>query len=274
MKHQVQDGLVDLCMASGDPGQQLYIFSNDDVKRISSEVGFRNPFDATHIDCSRNRSMRMKEEDLFVVHLGTRVSGESAEHAFVRGSHLGYHSFEHISDDQYQDIQYSPGPLDEKDTSEANILSLVYNHGILQRVLYPYDLRAQPHIYMSHRSKMNPQHRVGDIQLPTGITQFEVDMTFEYDGKVTVFEGKNWSTNRDDFAVYQLYMPFRYFDKMRRERAGGSKILDINCCYVLRRKHSWGSEITAHVYTFTDPDDMASIELVEAKGFRLRRKDT
>ena len=45
--------------------------------------------------------------------------------------------FEKIDEKDKEDLDdLKPGPLDETNSSESNILSLVYNHGILDRFLY------------------------------------------------------------------------------------------------------------------------------------------
>ncbi|SVE32209.1 uncharacterized protein METZ01_LOCUS485063, partial [marine metagenome] len=123
----------------------------------------------------------MKEHDLCLFHLGTLKGEKSTRHCLMSPANLAFHEFEHISEANIRDLEdMKPGPLDETNTSEANILSLVYNHGILRRFLYGGDLQASPQIYMPHRSKKNTGHRIGDISLPTGLIQFEVDMTFAY----------------------------------------------------------------------------------------------
>ena len=93
-------------------------------------------------------------------------------------------------------------------------------------------------------------------------------MTFAYDGKVTVFEGKNWKRNRDNFAIYQLYMPYRHYEIMSRE-SPELGIEEINCCYLIRRKMSWGSEIHAYLYEFDDPEDLTSIRFIKNAQFNL-----
>ena len=71
-----------------------------------------------------------------VVHLGT-VLGNVAKHAFIRGVDKIFHAFENIEPENIRKIKYRPGPLHHLNTSEANILSIVHNHGILREFLYP-----------------------------------------------------------------------------------------------------------------------------------------
>ena len=268
-KAKLQDALVRFCIERDGPGQPMYIFTNDEVKELSMPIGFRNHNDATHIDTSEKLSPMMKKEGLAVVHLGTEGGvGNVARHAFIRGVDLVFHRFEQIETADITRLKYRPGPLDHLNTSESNILSIVHNHGILREFLYPGDLRAAPHMYMAHRTRVNPKYSIGTLSVPTGLIQIEVDMTLEYEGNITVFEGKNWKKGRGDFAIYQLYMPFRYYYlRMQNEEIDVSNIV---CCYVVRRKHSNGSDIDAYLYTFDDPGDMSSIRLIKSHRYELR----
>lgn len=270
-KSRLLDELVDFCINKNGENQDYYIFDNDLVKQLSIPLGFRNHNDATHIDSKAVCSPRMIEEGFSVVHLGATYSDgkrDTARHAFVRTD--VFHEFEEI--EKVTTISYRPGPLDELNTSESNILSLVYNQGIIHRVLYPYDLRANPSIYMAHRTRFQPNHKIGGNSLPTGETQAEVDMTIEYNGHVTVFEGKNWRASRNDFAIYQLYMPFRYYYLKTRDK--GLELTDIDCCYVVRKKikskNFHDSDLEVYRYTFDDPDELTSIRLISSERFELR----
>ncbi|MEC7688641.1 MAG: hypothetical protein VX514_06300 [Candidatus Thermoplasmatota archaeon] len=268
-KSKLQDALVELCLRRDGPNASMYIFTNDDVAEKADFFDFKNKHDVTHIDTRQGLSPLMKKHDLCLFHLGSLKGEESARHCLLSPSDLAFHDFENIDEKDKEDLDdLKPGPLDETNSSESNILSLVYNHGILDRFLYGGDRRASPQIYMSHRSRKNTKHRVGDISLPTGKIQFEVDMTFAYDGKVTIFVGKNWKRNRDNFAIYQLYMPYRHYEIMSRERPEIG-IENIDCCYLIRRQMSWGSEIFAYLYTFDDPEDLTSIRFIKNAQFNL-----
>ena len=131
-KNRLLDALVDHCIERDGASKASYIFDNDLVKRLSIPIGFRNHNDATHIDSKAVNSPRMIEEGLSVVHLGatyTNGKRDIARHAFVRTD--VFHEFEAI--EKISTVKYSPGPLDELNTSESNILSLVYNHCIIHR---------------------------------------------------------------------------------------------------------------------------------------------
>ena len=78
--------------------KKSYIFNNLEVKEIARDVGFGNPFDATHIDTSRKLSPRMVEEDLALLHLGTPVGEKSANHMFIRGIENIYQPLPDIED--------------------------------------------------------------------------------------------------------------------------------------------------------------------------------
>jgi len=272
-KSQLLDELVDFCILRDGEGKDVYVFDNDLVKKLSNPIGFRNHNDATHIDTKETRSQRMIDEGFSIVHLGAKYANgkrQVARHALIRSEEV-FHEFEPIS--KVERILYRPGPLDEINTSESNILSLTFNHGIINRLLYPHDLRALPSIYMSHRTRFNPKHRIGSIELDSGEIQAEVDMTVEYNGDITVFEGKNWKRNRNNFAVYQLFMPYRYYTMKKKK--DNLQINQINCCYVVRQQISNGEEegsnLDLYLYTFDDPEDMLSIRLIENIRYELRK---
>jgi len=268
-KSDLQDALVRYCIDRDGPGKEMYIFTNDEVKKLSMPIGFRNHNDATHIDTSHNLSPLMKKEGLGVIHLGTGGGvGKVARHAFIRNHEALFHEFEDISFENTTRLVYRPGPLDHLNTSEANILSMVNNHGILREFLYPGDLRAIPQMYMAHRTRVRPRYRIKDINIPADLVQIEVDMTLEHEGSVTVFEAKNWKRGRGDFAIYQLYMPFRYYHQ--RMKNGDIEVNNIECCYVVRRNMPGGSDIDVYLYTFEDPEDMASISLIKCNRYELR----
>ena len=68
-KSRLQDELVKYCIERDGEGKDIYIFTNDDVKRLSMPIGFRNHNDATHIDSSAGLSPLMQKENLAFVHL-------------------------------------------------------------------------------------------------------------------------------------------------------------------------------------------------------------
>ena len=269
-KSRLQDELVKFCIERDGTGQDIYIFTNDDVKRLSMPIGFRNHNDATHIDSSAGLSPLMQKENLAFVHLGTnKATKDVASHALIRGSENCFHSFENILHNDTTFRKYQPRPLDQLNSSEANILSLIHNHGILKDFLYPQDSKASPHMYMSHRTRVIPNYKINRVSVPANLVQIEIDMTQEYHGQVTVFEGKNWQAKRNDFAIYQLFMPFRYY--YQRMIKGDISIQTIDCCYVVRKQFKNGSDIMAYLYSFREPEEMTSIYLKKAHKYELRQ---
>ena len=266
-KHQVLDRLVDKCLKRDGVGLSKYIFNNLEVKEIARDVGFGNPFDATHIDTSTKLSPRMVEEDFAVLHLGTPIGEKSANHMFIRGIQKIYQPLPDIEDKVR--FNYHPSPLDQLNTSESNILSMLHNHNILLDFLYPNDVNAKPHMYMSHRTKYSPKFNIGGTPIDCNKLQIEIDMTFENNGIVTVFEAKNWVRNRNDFAVYQLYHPFLHYYTLMEK--GDIDVVSVNCCYAVRQVVEDGVQIMIYLYTFDDPFDMESIRLIRLKSYSLTK---
>ena len=264
-KHNVLDRLVDLCIARDGIGKKSYIFNNLEVKEISREEGFGNPFDATHIDTSKKLSPRMVEEDLALLHLGTPLGEKSANHMFIRGIDKIYQLLPSIK--KKSKINYFPGPLDQLNTSESNILSMLHNHNILLDFLYPNKTKSKPHMYMSHRTKYSPKFNIEDIEIQCNKLQIEIDMTFEDKGAITVFEAKNWIRDRNDFAVYQLYHPFLHYYSLME--AGELDVHEVNCCYAVRKKIAEGVQIEIYLFTFDEPLNMSSIRLIRSHTYQL-----
>jgi hypothetical protein len=264
-KHKVLDRLVDLCIIRDGIGKKSYIFNNLEVKEIAREVGFGNPFDATHIDTSRKLSPRMVQEDLALLHLGTPHGEKSANHMFIRGIEKIYQPLPFIENESK--INYIPGPLDQLNTSESNILSMLHNHNILLKFLYPNEIESKPHMYMSHRTKYSPRFTIGTLEVQCNKLQIEIDMTLEDKGSITVFEAKNWISGRNDFAVYQLYHPFLHYYSLME--AGELDVQEVNCCYAVRKKTSDGVQIDIYLFTFDEPLDMSSIRLLRSHSYLL-----
>ena len=267
-KHLLLDKLVDMCLGRDGVGLSKYIFNNLEVKEIARDVGFGNPFDATHIDTSSKLSPRMIKENFAILHLGTPVGEKSANHMFFRGIQNIYQPLPDIEDKV--EFMYQPSPLDQLNTSESNILSMLHNHNVLLDFLYPNDVNAKPHMYMSHRTKYSPKFKIGDIPIDCNKLQIEIDMTFENNGTITVFEAKNWVRNRNDFAVYQLYHPFLHYYMLMNN--GDIDVESVNCCYAVRQVSKEAVRIMIYLYTFDDPYDMTSIRLIRSKSYSLIKK--
>lgn len=95
----------------------------------------------------------------------------------------------------------------------------------------------------------------------------EIDLTMELEGVVTVFEAKNGFP--DDFALYQIFHPFKYYSILKREK--GLEIKQISCCYVLRKRVRGTSIIRLYKYTFDDEDQMKSLRLLKNAEYTLIR---
>ena len=237
------------CKSRGD-----LAFNNGELRAICSRIGFSNVYDATKIDNSSLLPQVLVDDDLFVVHMG------EGNHRFVSDISLGYHSFEEIPDDLRVNWPYRRSVLNNINTSESNVLSVGYNHRIIHDFLYE-DITASPKIYGSNRTKTPLEYRIGGYEVNAKNVQLEIDLTAEYLGAVTVFEAKNGAP--PDFNIFQLFNPFLYYTKLKDTLE--VKIADLNACYLVRR----GNRLRLYLYTFADPRDPASIELLRSAEYVL-----
>lgn len=236
-------------------------FNNDLVKEVAQKHKFGNPFDATKLDNSEDLPHELKQEDYFIVHLG------GGRHCFVKGISTGYHSFEPISPPETFQWKYRQSILNELDTSESNILSLASNQRIIHDFLYN-DIVASPKVYNARRTKMSITYRAGDVLITAQNLQLEIDLTFEHQGIVTVLEAKNGFP--PDFAVYQLYHPFRYYINLKVTNQ--LPISQITCCYLLRKQEGGTSTLRLYNYVFDDEEQIASIRLLKKAQYQLTRR--
>ena len=248
-KRTVIAELYALCKSRGD-----LTFDNDEVKRVCSKIGFGNPFDATKWDNSAALPQALVEDDVFVVHLGR------GRHRFVSGIAVGYHEFEHIPEERQYQWPYQRSILNNVNTSESNILSVGYNHRIIQDFLYE-DISVSPKIYGSNRTKFPLDYRIGVDEIKGDRVQVEIDFTAEHLGTVTVFEAKNGQPA--DFNVFQLFNPFRYYLMLRDTQE--IPMAAVNTCYLLRRR----DKLRLYLYTFEDPRDPGSIQLLRNAEYTL-----
>ncbi len=236
-------------------------FDNEMVKTIAREIGFKNPFDATKVDRSNLLPDDVRDADYYILHLG------KGRHRFVKGLKVGYHSFEPITDGERIPWKYRPSVLNELDTSESNILSVASNQRLLHDFLYE-DLVASPKVYNARRTKLSFSFWAGKEYIKTAHLQMEIDMTLEYQRVVTVIEGKNGFP--PDFAVYQIYFPFRYYHILNQQHDLGLE--RVQACYILRRRRGKQSTLRLYLYTFDDIDNMASIRLLKKAEYTLLRR--
>ena len=237
------------------------VFDTTLVKKISTKIGFKNQYDTFHIDNTSKLPPLFKRRDYFVVHLG------KGRHKFVKGIRYGFHTFEEIKENDVKEWDYRSSILNEINTSEANVLSVAYNQKILHDFLYE-DIRANPKIYLPHRTKFSADYTIKNETVSIIERQIEVDMTTEQDKVVTVFEAKNGFPA--DFLISQIYLPFLYYTKQKEEK--GLDIKEINTCYLLCKRMPSESIIRMYKYTFTDPYDMTSIKLLKNKEYRIMKR--
>lgn len=237
-----------------------YTFDNDLVKKVGKKHDFGNPFDVTKIDNLSVLPEDVRSQGYCIVHLG------NGQHKFIQASQDCFHDFEEIKGIEIP-WKYRRSALNEIDTSESNILSVGFNQRIVHDFLYD-DIVANPKMYGSRRTKTNLSYRIGREQISTTQLQMEIDLTTEYRGVVTVFEGKNKFPK--NFAVYQLYHPFLYFHNLNKNKE--IKIKKINCCYLLRGHQGGESIIRLYLYTFKDANDMATIQLEKCDQYRLIKR--
>lgn len=233
-------------------------FDNSIVSKFAKELNFTNPFDATKIDNTDILPDLLKEKNYFIIHLG------EGRHQFIKGISKGYHKFEEIETNLSFEWKYRKSILNEHDSSESNILSVAFNQRIIHDFLYD-DIVASPKMYNSRRTKKNFKYFIDDQEIQTNNLQMEIDLTTEYLGNVTIFEGKN--NFPINFAVYQLYLPFLYFYELQKEEK--LPINEINCCYILRKRNKNNSVIRIYLYIFENPYNLATIKLKKASEYVL-----
>ena len=96
----------------------------------------------------------------------------------------------------------------------------------------------------------------------------EIDLTLEHQGVVTVIEGKN--NFPEDFAVYQLFHPYKLYYHLKQER--NLDIKHITCCYVLRETQEDMSILRLYNYTFEDARQIESIKLLKKAEYILIKR--
>lgn len=235
------------------------IFDNDLVKSISGKR-FKNHFDVTKTDNLSLLPESIREQGYCVVHLG------GGRHAFIKAANDCFHDFEEIPSEEIP-WKYRKSALNEIDTSESTILSVGFNQRIVHDFLYD-DIVASPKMYGSRRTKITSDYFIGEEKISVEKLQIEMDLVTEYQGVVTVFEGK--SGFPENFAVYQLFHPFLYFSQLKTEKE--IKIDSINCCYMLRKKIKRDIVIRLYLYTFSDSSNMESIKLEKCAQYRLIKR--
>lgn len=252
-KRDILENIFLYCMGRGD-----LVFHNDLVREFCDEVNFRNHHDVTKIDRTELYPPSMQRgAGYFLIHLG------DGWHQFIPNQSLAYHELEPIGVGESKPWPYVPSILNDFDSSEANILSVAYNQLILHDFLYA-DRLAPLVVYFSRRTKFNSNYTIDSTPVSAQKMQMEMDLVLLRDRDVTIVEAKNGFP--DDFAVYQLFNPFLYFDNFRQ--SGKLDIESIQCCYVQREREYGTSVLRMHLYRFPKRD-MAAIELVRKREYVL-----
>ena len=252
-KKQVLAELYDACKSRGN-----LVFSNTEVREVSTRLGFGNQFDATKLDNSSLIPDELKIEDAFVIHLGTPRGEKGARHKFVFDIASGYHSFEPIPENRKYQWNYRRSMLNNINTSESNILAVGYNQRIIHDFLYE-DITSSPKVYGSNRTRIPLNFRIGEEVIHIDSVQIEMDMTLEQLGTITVFEAKNGEP--EDFNVFQLFNPFNYYLQKTEHLPETS----INCCYLLRVE----DRLRLYLYSFNDHRDPGSIQFMRNAEYTL-----
>ena len=248
-------------------GDKTLIFTNTLVKEITGSR-LSNQFDVTKIDTSERIPIELRNEDLFVVHLG------GGRHRFVKGIEHGYHKFEPVPKERVFTWPYKPSMLDGTDESEAGVLSLAFNQDIIQDFLFG-DRTVQLRIHLPRRTRdkaLNSfQYRIGGTEVEVNNLQIEADFIVEKNGELAVGEAKYSSKPGyfpKDFAVVQVYLPYRRLLKLRETKKWKT---EARCMFIIQYRPTEDREaIRIYEYTFTNPDDMASIKMLNNAEYVLK----
>lgn len=244
-----------------------FIFNNEEVKKVSLQIGFSNPFDATKLDSKEKLPQYFIDNDIAVIHLGNGF------HKFISGLNSVYHSFEPITD--IVQWKYHRSLLNQYNSSESNILSVANNQRILHNFLFGKDkefndeeIINRPKTYFPHRTKTSFDYYFNNDKITLHNIQLEIDLTLEYKGVVGVFECKNGFPK--DFSIYQLYHPFLYYYNANKDASINGRIKEIYGIYVVRNKDNKGNSVLSlWQYTFNNPLDITSISLIKARKYIL-----
>ena len=256
-ENKKQQAITKIFQYLSGKGREPFEFDNNLVKEITG-VHFSNQFDTTKFDATEKLPQILKDNDYFIVHLG------GGKHRFVRGIREGYHSFELIPPTNVKPWPYKKSILNETTTGESAILSLCYNQMIMQDFLYD-DIRAHPKLYFARRTQTSFEYHIGDQHIAVDNLQLEIDMTLEMDQVVVVFEAKNLL--RNDFAVMQLYGPYRYCRNLAEKM--NLEIKGIRPVFVVRFVREGETSVAFYEYTFEDIMRPASIRLVGNTQYNL-----
>lgn len=262
VKKQTLMKVYEHCVEKGN-----FKFGNSLVKQLTG-TDFANQFDATKIDTSAVLPEELREKDMFIVHLGR------GWHQFVRGIQHGYHELEEVVPENVYIWPYVPGVLDRTDGSEAGVLSLAFNQQILQHFLYGNRI-VQLFINLPRRTRGKAansfSYMIGDQTVTVNQLQIEIDFIVEKNGEIAIVEAKCAPSGLPkDFAVAQLYLPYRRLLEMLGPRLEAKKIRSLFLVQYIRPD---GIDcIRVYEYTFTDPLSMSSLRFVRNAEYVLNKE--
>lgn len=250
-----------------------YVFDNQLSIKVSQITGFKNHNDLTKIDTYNDLSDSMKADNIFIAHIGGPNKVEQ-KHRFVPGARLAYHRLEDLLDPP-EECRYKRTILDEIDRGEASLLSSVFNQELIQLFLYE-DRTVRPRIHLPGRTSSKEDNTfsyfIGDEAVSVQSLQIEMDFIVEKNGDVAFAEAKRGSL-WTDFAIAQIYMPYRKLLKIRERIAGTFRIHPL---FIMQYSKSYQPKglpakrydhIRIYEYEFKVPDHLESISFVKAKEF-------
>jgi hypothetical protein len=272
MTGQKHDKLVEIWRAiklNGPP----FVFDNLMVKTTTG-VDFGNQYDLTKLDTSAKLPAELRADDVFIVHLGGPRFRDPARrvptrHRFVSPISVGYHRLEPIQkvEDPWK---YRRTILDNLDEGESGTISVVFNQGIIHDFLFEDRTIPGLRIHIPGRTRKKDEntftYRVGSTEVSVEQLQIEMDFIVEKNGTVAIAEAKRGDLP-EDFAVSQIYLPYRKLLKMKG-RLGGS--FEIRCLFLFQYTRPDRREgIRVYEYAFNDPEDMGSIALLKSCEYVL-----
>ncbi len=260
--------------ANGPP----FEFTNLMVKNITGAT-FSNQYDLTKLDTKAHlpEEFREDKDNVFIVHLGgSRRRGAdgkgSTKHRFVSPVSAGYHDFEPPQEVK-DPWEYRPTILDNLDEGESGTISVVFKTRIIHHFLYDDPNLPGLRIHIPGRTRKKDEnsftYRVGNTEVTVEQLQIEMDFIVDRNGSVAVAEAKRAQGSHPpkDFAVGQIYLPYRKLLKLK-ERLGGT--FEIRCLFLVQYKRPDGRQaIRVYEYQFPTPTDMASIVLRKSREYVL-----
>lgn len=252
-----------------------YIFDSTHAIRASRITGFKNHNDLVKIDTYEDLCDSMKEDDFFIVHRGGPSKKEQT-HQFVRGARRAYRTLD-MPSEPLEEISHFYSPLDEIDQGEADSLSMVYNHRLIENFVYHTDT-ARMSIHLPGRTSSRIDNSftyfVGTERIDVQSLQIEMDFIVEKNGDVVFAEAKRgplWS----NFGIAQVYLPYRKLLNIKNRVQGTFTIRPMFVMHYQAQYEPTTRGFQAgrydHIrlleYRFLEPDRMDSIELVGAKEF-------